>query len=90
MIEWKKQGEAVVGSIESVDGLKGSAVIVGGRDNARGAVLVLPPSEGAEPESATIADASDRLSPDQIIDIACMQERLHGASGMDPPPSLMP
>lgn len=88
MIAWKKQGEAVVGAIESVEGLDGSAVIVGGRENPRGAVLVLPPSEGAEAESILLADSMGHLRPDQVVDIVCMQERLHGESGLNPPADL--
>lgn len=77
-----------MGSLESVDCLSGKAVIVGARQNPRGAVVVLPPAADQEAESFSLNDVLGRLTPDHVIDIVCMQERIHGDEGLRPPQDL--
>lgn len=73
-----------------VDGRKGNVVIVGPRENPRGVALILPASEaGQKPETVFLAEGAELLSAEQTIDIRCMQERLHGLSGLEPPPELV-
>ena len=80
MIEWTKQGEAVVGAVPLLDGRTGSAVIVGHRSNPKGAVLVVD-----ETETITLADGYAIMGPAEMIEIIGMQERLHGSSGLPKP-----
>lgn len=83
---WKKQGSAVVGSIEVSDGRKATVVLVGARNNPKGAALVLS-SEGADQGVSTqpIAQCLHLLSAQQVIDIVTMQERVFGNSGLASP-----
>ena len=85
MIAWTKRGNAVVGAVALEDGRKGSAVIVGPRTNPKGVALVVPKGSANEMESMVLADGVAFLSPDQVFDIICMQERLHGSGKLPKP-----
>ncbi len=84
MIKWQKQGEAIVGALSLVDGRKGSAVVLGARENPKGASLVITAEDGGEPERIPLADATDLISPEALIDILCTQERAFGSVGLEP------
>lgn len=88
MIEWKKQGEAVVGGVPLLGGMIGNAVIVGGRNNPKGAVLIVPGEDGGDAETITLNDGYAVLGPGELIEILGMQERLHGSSGLPKPAGL--
>lgn len=70
------------------DGRTGNAVVVGGRDNLRGAVIVAAKEDSGEPESISLAEASALISPQDVIDILAIQERLHGTRGLTRPADL--
>lgn len=88
MITWKKQKNAVVAAVSLTDGRQANAVIVGPRDNPRGAALVLPAEDGSEAEMVLLSQGAALIDAQQMVDIICMQERLHGSSGLTPPPEL--
>lgn len=88
MIDWTKKGEAVVGTLSLSDGRTGNAVVVGGRDNPRGVVIVAVKDGSDEPESVSLTEASSLIGPQDVIDILALQERLHGTKGLTPPTGL--
>ena len=68
-----------------LDGRQANIVLVGSRENPKGATLVVP-GEGGGPVSALpLADAVNLLHPQQVIDIICMQQRVYGDLGLDSP-----
>lgn len=84
-MKWSSQGNAVIGTVTLTDGRTGNAVIVGARSNPKGAVIVAKNAESGEAETVPLAEGLDALNPTDVIDILCMQERLHGESGLTPP-----
>jgi hypothetical protein len=60
-------------------------VLVGARDNPKGAVLVLPGEAAGEVEAVPLSSGLAWLSPGQALDLLCMQERIFGKSGLTPP-----
>ena len=87
-MKWSSQGNAVVGAVTLTDGRNGSAVIVGARSNPKGAVIVAKAAESGDPETVPLSQCLEALKPTDAIDILCMQERLHGDSGLAPPAGL--
>ncbi len=88
MIAWKKQGAAWVGARTFSDGARGNVVIVGSREIPKGAVLLFPGTNKGALQSAPLAEHLDKLTPQQVVDILCMQERAFGESGLQAPPDL--
>ena len=84
MIAWQKQGDAVIGVVSLRDGRGANAAIVGGRANPKGAVIIAVAASGA-PEALPLGEALELLTPDFVVDIVCMQERLHGEHGLERP-----
>ena len=66
------------------DGRGANAAIVGGRANPKGAVIIAVAASGA-PEALPLGEALELLTPDFVVDIVCMQERLHGEHGLERP-----
>lgn len=85
MIAWKKQAEAFVGPLQLTHGQRATVVLVGGRENPRGAALVLPSAEGGKPAPAPLADHLEQVPKTALLEILCMQERAFGASGLPMP-----
>ena len=83
MITWRKKGDAYIGSLHYSDGQSGNVVVVGGRDNPKGAALVFPEEGGTETKTLPFAEAKDLLHPWDIMDVITMQERAFGG-GMLP------
>ncbi|MBX3176669.1 MAG: hypothetical protein KF886_04870 [Candidatus Hydrogenedentes bacterium] len=81
MITWKKQGEALVGSLTLRNASKGSVVLVGPASNPRGATLVIPGEDPKKPQMALLPAGCDQITPGQYLEILCMQEREHGERG---------
>ncbi|NUM55475.1 MAG: hypothetical protein HUU46_17645 [Candidatus Hydrogenedentes bacterium] len=79
-MDWTKQGAAVVSSVEFTTGQRGKVVIVGPRENPKGAVIVIAGPAGVETRS--VGEYLDRLNPAAVAEILCMQERAFGASGL--------
>ena len=84
-MNWSSQGNAAIASVTLTDGRTGSAVIVGPRSKPKGVVVIIKAAESGEPETLTLTDCLGVLKPTDAIDILCMQERLHGESGLTPP-----
>lgn len=88
MIPWKKQAEALVGPLQLTNGRRATVVLVGGRENPRGAALVLPAADGGKPVPAPLADHLEHVPKTLLIEILCMQERVFGAAGLPIPEDL--
>jgi hypothetical protein len=86
-VSWKRKGAAVVGALRLTDGRTASAVLVGPRQNANGAVLVISGKAGP-PETVPLANCLGVLEPDQVLEILCMQERIFGDRGLPVPDEL--
>ncbi|MFP4500968.1 MAG: hypothetical protein ACLFTT_08210 [Candidatus Hydrogenedentota bacterium] len=87
-IAWRKQGAAVVGTLTLTDGRKGNVVLVGARTNPKGAALVLPGESGEAPMTVMLKDGLDRMYPQQMLELLCMQERSFGTAGLPAPTGL--
>lgn len=74
-----------MGALALDDGSWGKVVLVGGRDNPQGALLVLAPEGGGPAKPAALSDCLDRLHPQDVVEALCMQERVFGESGLQPP-----
>ena len=84
-MKWLSQGSAVISKVTLTDGRNGNAVIMGARSNPKGAVIVAKSADTGEAETVPLAQGLDALNPVDAINILCMQERLHGESGLTPP-----
>ena len=80
-MDWTRQGAAVVSSVELSGGQRGKVVLVGPRENPKGAVVVLA-GAGGTVETRPVEAHFDRLSPAVVAEVLCMQERAFGASGL--------
>ena len=78
MISWKKQGAAIVGGLSLQDGRAANVVLVGSRQNPKGAVVVAPAADGGQLQTLMLNDALDWLAPSSVIEIMCMQELVFG------------
>lgn len=85
MITFKRQGATFIGAFPLSDGRKAQAVIIDGRKNSKGAVLVVSKGPGDQPEAAPVDQSLALLTAEQVIDIVCMQERAFGDSGLGRP-----
>lgn len=85
MITWKRQGGALVGAVKTSGKRTSRIVLVAGRDNPMGAMLAVVPNGQSRPEVVPLAEALELLGPQDVIEILCMQERVYGDSGLEPP-----
>ena len=85
MITWRKQGAAVVGAFSLADGRESKIVLVAGRDNSRGAMVVSATSGGETVEPVPLSECLETLEPGSVIEVLCMQERVFGDSGLEAP-----
>lgn len=60
-------------------------MLMASRENPKGAMLVLSPADGGPVKTLPLSEGLTLLSPDQVIDILCAQERAFGAGHL---PSL--
>ena len=74
-----------MGSLCLVDGRRANVVLVGARDNPKGAVLVLPGESAGQVQTQPLQLALPLLDPDFALSVLCMQERVFGTSGLKPP-----
>lgn len=59
-------------------------MIVAGRDNPKGAMVVL--SEGGQAaDPVPLPSCLDRLLPEDVVAVLSIQERAFGGSGLEPP-----
>ena len=68
--------------IELTTGQRGKIVIVGPRENPKGAVIVLAGASAGAADTRPVEAHLDDLSPAVVAEVICMQERLFGASGL--------
>lgn len=87
-MDWNPQGRAVTAPVSLADGRAGMVVVVGPRDNAKGAVIVAPKDGVKGGDKLAFAQGAALLKQTDAIEILVMQERLHGNSGLKPPPEL--
>ena len=80
MIDWKRQGDAVIGSLSLAGGDAAQVVIVGPRSNSNGVAIVR--SKGDAIETTPLRSMIDDVGPGDFIEMLCMQERLHGAAAL--------
>lgn len=88
MIGWKRQGEAIVGGLTLVNGVKGNVVLVGPAANPRGATLITPGDDPQKPRTALLPAGCEQLAPSDYLEILCMQERGFGDRGFPEPGGL--
>lgn len=81
-MDWTKQGAAVVSSVELTTGQHGKVVIVGPRENPKGAVIVLGGAGGGVMDAKPVDAHMDQLAPAAVAEIICMQERVFGSAGL--------
>ncbi|NIA14632.1 MAG: hypothetical protein GWP08_11180 [Nitrospiraceae bacterium] len=74
-----------MGALAFLDGRQGNVVLVGARDNPKGAVLVIPSEVAGEVETFPLDAGIRYLSEGAIVDVLCMQARAFGSSGLKPP-----
>ena len=87
-IAWRRQGAAIVGTLTLPDGRRGNVVLVGGRNNPKGAAIVLPGDGGGAPQTLPFAENAGLLHPQQAAELVCMQERAFGTGGLPRPTDL--
>jgi hypothetical protein len=83
-MNWKRQGAGLVGPIKLRDGRAGKVVLVGSRENSKGAMLVLATEEPSGARAIPFLDAVSLLHPRNVVEVLCAQERAFGASGLSP------
>ena len=81
-MDWTKQGAAVVSSVELTTGQHGKVVIVGPRENPKGAIIVLGGEGGGVMDAKPVDTHLDHLTPVTVAEIICTQERVFGAAGL--------
>ena len=85
MITWRRQGAAAVGTLQLIDGRPANVVLVGARDNPRGAAVAVRRADTGAVETVPLAALYDALHPMDLTAVLCMQERVFGASPLPPP-----
>lgn len=75
----------MVGRLTYADGRPGNVVLVGPKENPKGATLVLPPEGGGALKTLSLAEGLALLRPGAAVDIICMQERVFGTTGLEAP-----
>jgi len=79
-MDWSRQGGAVVRQIRLTDGCTGRVALVAGRDNPKGAIIIVANEHAPVP--APLNTMLDVLQSADAIEIMCMQERVFGNSGL--------
>jgi len=74
-----------VGNLSLLDGRQANVVLVGPRENPKGATLVLPAEGGGPVRALPLAEGIELLHPETVIDIICMQERVYGETDLESP-----
>ncbi len=76
-MNWKRQGSAVLRMVQLKDGRKGVVVLIGKYGKEQHAVVVFQ-KEGTEREIVPVEKLLDFFTPEDLIDILCVQERVFG------------
>ena len=85
-MNWSRQGGAVVSPVRLTDGREGKVVLVAGRENPKGAMIVLAYA-AADSNVFALHTLFSALPPNWTADILCMQERAFTTTAL-PPPNL--
>jgi hypothetical protein len=80
-MDWSRHGGAVVSPIRLTDGCAGRVALVAGRDNPKGAMVIVA-NDQAAPVPAPLTSLLDSIQPADAVEILCMQERVFGSSGL--------
>lgn len=88
MIAWKKQANALVGPLQLTNGQRATVVLVGGRENPRGAAIVMATEADGKPAPHPLMDHLDLVPLTGLVEILCMQERAYGEHGLSRPAEL--
>lgn len=83
-MDWTRQGAGLIASVRLHDGRTGKVVLVGSRNNPKGAVLVLASQDAEGAHAVPLHEAMPFLSPRHVVEILCTQERAFGESGLAP------
>lgn len=83
-VRWSRQGSAVVGEVRLTTGVAARVVVVGPRQNPKGAVLVIAGGAG-DLQTQPLYEQPDFIAPQQLAEVLCMQERLFGEQKLPPP-----
>ena len=85
-MEWKRQGAALVGSFPLAGGGAGRVILSGAWGVPNAAQVVLLSARGSgRVEAVPLEQRLEHLTPEQVIDILCTQERAFGGHGLEPP-----
>ncbi|GMW00434.1 MAG: hypothetical protein AMXMBFR84_15710 [Candidatus Hydrogenedentota bacterium] len=82
---WKRQGAAVTTAVILKNGAKGRVVLVAGKENPKGAVMLMSGGEQGAVVTTTLTSHYRDLTQEQLVAILCMQERVFGQSGLTAP-----
>ena len=74
-----------MGTLSLRDGRQANVVLIGPRENPKGATLVVPGEAGAEARALPLSECLDMLHAESAIDIVCMQERVYGGRDLPSP-----
>lgn len=77
-----------MGRLSLTDNRQGNIVLVGPRQNPKGAVLVLPGEAGGPVQTVPLAMALALVSAAYTVEILCMQERAFGGNSLPKPPQI--
>ncbi len=76
-MNWKRQGPAVLRMVQLKDGRKGVVVLIGKFGKEQNSVIVFQ-KEGGEREIIPVEKLLDFITPEDLVDILCVQERVFG------------
>jgi len=82
-MNWKRQGSAILRMVQLKDGRKGVVVLIGKYGKEQNAVIVFQ-KEGGEREIIPVEKLLDFITPEDLIDICCVQERVFGERSLIP------
>jgi hypothetical protein len=85
LITWSQQGGATVGAVTLPGGRTGKVVVVGPRELPKGAMIVYPDQATGTVQKAELDVFVEHLPPWELLEVYCMQERIFGSSGLNPP-----
>ncbi|MDZ4860915.1 MAG: hypothetical protein SGI88_18220 [Candidatus Hydrogenedentes bacterium] len=85
MLDWTRQGAAVVATISLSSGQDAKVVLVGARENPKGAIVLLMDAAVSATDTRPLESYIDQLSQAALAEILCMQERLFGPAGLPAP-----
>ena len=74
----------MTGGLTFLNGKRATVALVGPAENPKGAMVIPSPVSGQSSAAQPLVDFMDLLSPAQMIDILCAQERLFGKCGLEP------